>query len=163
MRSASGCGKDKLHMKKISVVDSLLVPVTSLVYFSHILTWIYVFYSLRGWPQLEQGNFLLPTDSLATVIPVTMPFLADWDRRSQMQIGVWPWITLPPAPVCTTGSDTMNATTKESSHDICWHSEWSELTCFPPEAALSFWITYSVQSKWYLVIELCSHWCSVLQ
>ena len=83
--SGDGCGKGHLHMKQISIVFSLLEALwPSSLDFSLILRLVYVFSPpLRSWAHLEPENLLLPTERLTTMILVAMPFLADWDGRSQ--------------------------------------------------------------------------------
>ena len=77
--SGYGCDKGNLYIKQMSAVDSLLGPVTFLLNFQadfHCNLCIFIF--------LWSLNLLLPTDSLASIIKISMPCLADSDCSKQV-------------------------------------------------------------------------------
>ena len=79
--SGYGCDKGNLYIKQMSAVDSLLGSVTFLMNFqADFHCNLCIFFLV----ELEPENLLLPTDSLATVIKISMPCLADSDCSKQV-------------------------------------------------------------------------------
>ena len=64
--------------------------------------------------ELEPENLLLPTDSLATVIKISMSCLADSDCSKQVANLSMIWITLLPAPIFLAVFVTMQVPTRVS-------------------------------------------------
>ena len=86
--------------------------------------------------ELEPENLLLPTDSLATVIKISMSCLADSDCSKQVANLSMIWITLLPAPICLAIFFTMEVPTGVSKMSV--ESEWSDMRWFSPEGLLAF-------------------------
>ena len=92
--------KGHLHMKQMSVLDSLPGPVTFRLDFSQILCLVYVCFSWGAGLSLNRKAFCYP--QIALPLWYWRPCLA-WQIEivaHRIQIWVWPLITLPPAPVC---------------------------------------------------------------
>ena len=68
--------------------------------------------------ELEPENLLLPTDSLATVIKISMSCLADSDCSKQVANLSMIWITLLRAPICLAVFVTMEVTTRVSKMSV---------------------------------------------
>ena len=129
--SGYGCDKGNLYIKQMSAVDSLLGPVTFLMNFQadfHCNLCIFIF--------LWSLNLLLPTDSLASVIKISMPCLADSGCRKQVANLSKTLITLLPAPICLAVFVTMKVPTRVSKMSA--ESEWSDMRWFSPEGLLAF-------------------------
>ena len=86
--------------------------------------------------ELEPENLLLPTDSLATVIKISMSCLADSDCSKQVANLSMILITLLPAPICLAVFVTMKVPTRVSKMSV--ESEWSDMRWFSPEGLLAF-------------------------
>lgn len=86
--------------------------------------------------ELEPENLLLPTDSLATVIKISMSCLADSDCSKQVANLSMIWITLLPAPICLAVFVTMEVTARVTKMSA--ESEWSDMRWFSPEGLLAF-------------------------
>ena len=85
--------------------------------------------------ELETEN-LLPTDSLASIIKISMPCLADSGCRKQVANLSIDMITLRPAPICLAILVTMKVPTRVSK--MSFESEWSDIWWFSPEGLLAF-------------------------
>ena len=106
----------------MSAVDSLLGPVTFLMNFqAEFHCNLCIFFLV----ELEPENLLLPTDSLATVIKISMPCLADSDYSKQVANLSMIWITLLPAPICLAVFVTMKVTVRVSKMSV--ECEWSDM------------------------------------
>ena len=86
--------------------------------------------------ELEPENLLLPTDSLATVIKISMSCLADSDCSKQVANLSMIWITLLRAPICLAVFVILKITTRVCK--VSAESEWSDMRWFSPEGLLAF-------------------------
>ena len=85
--------------------------------------------------ELETEN-LLPTDSLASIIKISMPCLADSDCSKQVANLSKTLLILLPAPICLAVFVTMKVTVRVSKMSV--ESEWSDMRWFSPEGLLAF-------------------------
>ena len=109
----------------MSAVDSLLGPVIFLKNFQadfYCNLCIFFFVCV----ELEPENLLLPTDSLATVIKISMSCLADSDCSKQ--VANLSMITLLRAPICLAVFVTMKVPTTVCKMSA--ESEWSDMRFF---------------------------------
>ena len=115
----------------MSAVDSLLGPVTFLMNFqADFHCNLCIFFLV----ELEPENLLLPTDSLATVIKISMSCLADSDCSKQ--VANLSMITLLRAPICLAVFVTMKVPTTVCKMSA--ESESSDMRFFSPEGLLAF-------------------------